>query len=385
MNAYYDVYQKFPNFYLNNINGGPISPIANRNYGVHVYNCKSNAFQVSNFNNSNLTYAQNQNLNSKYRMRFLIFQNGNDATGVKSYHPFTTNPNGFTSIPITASSLGMPLIDGQYYNVYVLLYVQSDEPTISSKYTFLRDFEFSFYYHTSVNPNVVEQKTFVGSKSGPIDNFPNAPGKNITISTIFNTVNMLFEGSTSNAIINRGFTFEEVDCNSVSLINSLCSVTEAGPWPSDPNNIYSVHDYCYNTIGPFSDPSLIGKCFKTTIWASNPCGVVSQSEHFKITGFSFKAPDNPELLKNPQTENDHLLIYPNPSDGIINIQGSAAIDQTINFKLIDVTGKIVASSKFPLKQGDFNIQLDKIDLKPGMYFTQFELNNQPVMQKIIIK
>ncbi len=68
-------------------------------------------------------------------------------------------------------------------------------------------------------------------------------------------------------------------------------------------------------------------------------------------------------------------IYPNPTTGIIHIEG-----QVVNgiFKIYDVNQRLVSS-------GNLHTKTISVDLAPGLYFLQIENNHTKAVEKIIIK
>lgn len=78
-------------------------------------------------------------------------------------------------------------------------------------------------------------------------------------------------------------------------------------------------------------------------------------------------------------------IYPNPADGILNIQiSSSAIDKGVSIRLFNLLGQKVFEIDPPRNQ---TLVLERITLDHlpnGIYFLAAEINNQMTMQKITI-
>ncbi|MBN2893984.1 MAG: carboxypeptidase regulatory-like domain-containing protein [Bacteroidales bacterium] len=104
-------------------------------------------------------------------------------------------------------------------------------------------------------------------------------------------------------------------------------------------------------------------------------GFNNYSSSFTVDGID----DNVDVVMTPLslTENNvSLLIYPNPSTGIINI-----------VSMSPTTIRIISPSGVIVYQGEIvsNGQIDMRSYSKGLYFINYELNGKTMYQKIIIK
>jgi hypothetical protein len=89
-------------------------------------------------------------------------------------------------------------------------------------------------------------------------------------------------------------------------------------------------------------------------------------------------------------ENDMNLValsqnIPNPANGntIINYQLAAA--STVNFEVVDITGKLVYSQNMGMKNaGNHSINIDASVLAPGAYFYSLTVGNYKTTKKMIV-
>jgi len=89
----------------------------------------------------------------------------------------------------------------------------------------------------------------------------------------------------------------------------------------------------------------------------------------------------PEILAVANNfENSKISIYPNPSDGVVNLSISSALNKLTSATIIDVTGKIVQTLSINNKtQLEFNITTK------GFYFIKFyEGSNNTFNHKLVI-
>lgn len=80
----------------------------------------------------------------------------------------------------------------------------------------------------------------------------------------------------------------------------------------------------------------------------------------------------------PTVESLDVKIWPNPSDGLINIQiGSNELKTTI--KIIDLSGKLIFTSLF-----NGVVHIHDLNLSPGVYLVNVINNNQKLTKQLII-
>lgn len=71
-----------------------------------------------------------------------------------------------------------------------------------------------------------------------------------------------------------------------------------------------------------------------------------------------------------ESTNLEVGVYPNPADDVLNVRFSNLNEATIDYSIVDITGKQVASQmNFPAMGGQF--QLNVSDLAPGVYMINF--------------
>ena len=82
---------------------------------------------------------------------------------------------------------------------------------------------------------------------------------------------------------------------------------------------------------------------------------------------------------------DGLLVYPNPTAGILNIEFST--HATINFSvtITDVIGQYVSLDSQRLFSGTYKKEFDFSSFAKGMYFINIQINNNTVNKKIILE
>ncbi|WP_040248611.1 M28 family peptidase [Psychroserpens mesophilus] len=79
--------------------------------------------------------------------------------------------------------------------------------------------------------------------------------------------------------------------------------------------------------------------------------------------------------------NNQIRISPNPSDGFLEIAFNDPLEETVEFKLVDMLGKQVYETK--LSQQRQTISIDKLAAAP--YFAVFKLENKRFIKRLIIE
>ena len=93
-----------------------------------------------------------------------------------------------------------------------------------------------------------------------------------------------------------------------------------------------------------------------------------------------------ENCKNSLAEDQlfkNLIIYPNPSTGILNINASSNSFE-INLVLMTLNGSIVYYDKMNSKQGGITKQIDLSRFAKGVYFVRLYNSNQNIIKKIML-
>ena len=105
-------------------------------------------------------------------------------------------------------------------------------------------------------------------------------------------------------------------------------------------------------------------------------GLNVQQQFVSITqsGISTDINDNAE---------DEIVIYPNPSKGIIYFKqnDSNSISRMFLVSVYDITGKTVVEKRI----NESNKELDLTLLEKGLYFVKFQLDNNVFVKKIILE
>ena len=86
------------------------------------------------------------------------------------------------------------------------------------------------------------------------------------------------------------------------------------------------------------------------------------------------------VLANEDFRLNTIAIYPNPSNGIFNIN-LGEINPTL-IEVYDVSGKIILSKK-DIKSSNFETSIDLTSAAQGIYFVKIEADNQQIVKRII--
>ena len=84
-----------------------------------------------------------------------------------------------------------------------------------------------------------------------------------------------------------------------------------------------------------------------------------------------------------EENNFSLNIYPNPSDGIYQLEYINAVNGGINIDVFDITGNKIVANTITQEEGVIN--LDITNVAPGLYFIKATLSNGETVIKEIIK
>jgi hypothetical protein len=79
-----------------------------------------------------------------------------------------------------------------------------------------------------------------------------------------------------------------------------------------------------------------------------------------------------------------VTYYPNPSDGHINFIAAGLTAKQIEFKIVDVFGRVVFSQNFNTSATEYKNQIDISSLAKGIYFIQLKSGNESRVDRIIL-
>lgn len=80
-----------------------------------------------------------------------------------------------------------------------------------------------------------------------------------------------------------------------------------------------------------------------------------------------------------------LVVYPNPSDEVINVEITVPVTRDLRASLIDPTGRIIRDITPTLVVGETEFRIDCQGLTPGSYYLLIRTGNKSYTKKIILK
>ena len=79
-----------------------------------------------------------------------------------------------------------------------------------------------------------------------------------------------------------------------------------------------------------------------------------------------------------------MKAYPNPiSNGFLQIDFTAAKEQTTSLRMVNVLGQVVLSTEMDSVVGENNYQFDMSNLANGTYLLQVEIGEVSLTKKIV--
>lgn len=142
----------------------------------------------------------------------------------------------------------------------------------------------------------------------------------------------------------------------------------------DPPSAYEIArndfvDSLQNNRNPFVD-SIQFACY------------IDFSNMTKIGGMP--APCNTASITEQDQNNDLIMLAPNPSKGTFTAYYTAAKEQNVSLKLIDVTGRMVYNDEVKLNRGVNPIALKLENLNKGIYLFEFTTQQGKQVVKLVI-
>lgn len=85
------------------------------------------------------------------------------------------------------------------------------------------------------------------------------------------------------------------------------------------------------------------------------------------------------------TERNSFDLYPNPSNGAINVTYASSVEGMVNVRVFDLVGKAVADYNFSVNEGENFINLDLSSLEKGLYVVEVLQGETSSTAKVILK
>jgi hypothetical protein len=85
----------------------------------------------------------------------------------------------------------------------------------------------------------------------------------------------------------------------------------------------------------------------------------------------------------PEATNE-IAVYPNPSQGQINIIYNASKNEEINITINDLNSEVIFNRTMSAVEGINNYELDISKLRPGIYFVNIVSSDKKIVKKIIL-
>jgi len=80
---------------------------------------------------------------------------------------------------------------------------------------------------------------------------------------------------------------------------------------------------------------------------------------------------------------NELIIYPNPGNGVFNIQLAESEDVEIN--IYDQTGRVILAKSISEQTSGILFQIDLSKYEPGIYFAKFSTQDRVTTQKLFVQ
>ena len=88
-------------------------------------------------------------------------------------------------------------------------------------------------------------------------------------------------------------------------------------------------------------------------------------------------------ISNTSTISDNINVFPNPSNGIINIQITSQ-SSNAQLRIMDASGKLIHNERINTLNGQYNNSIDLSNNSKGVYSLQIITNNQVITKKVVL-
>jgi len=231
----------------------------------------------------------------------------------------------------------------------------------------------------------------VGQKSFVVNTYNNNPKFSTTTAhtngTNYFTVSTTVVDQTANT--QPGFTYQWDILNTNTSLNTggyqpcwwhNLSAQEKFPGYNGTNSVDCVALPSEGHFPTFQTYKIVRSTWNTYCSVKKDSAIVTNSGS-RIGNF-----DNESSFTN--TDKSVLMIYPNPSNGLVKIHVLNSTDKSYKFEVCDVYGKIIFKKEEENKQNnDFmtELNLNEFNLSNGLYILKVKTDNQILSKRIIIE
>ena len=94
---------------------------------------------------------------------------------------------------------------------------------------------------------------------------------------------------------------------------------------------------------------------------------------------------NGDLIREPETAEKNISVYPNPSTGLVNLSLSGFNGKKTNLTVVNVIGTVVYQEVLPIADGRINKTLDMSKSANGLYYIKLQADDYTEIRKIVLK
>jgi hypothetical protein len=113
-------------------------------------------------------------------------------------------------------------------------------------------------------------------------------------------------------------------------------------------------------------------------------GMNSKGEVLKKDGFTVNILSQEELGVSSIEKTTNVVLYPNPTNGIVTVALTNIINAPIEIKVLNAYGQEVLGSKDGISTSNSHIQLDMNGFKHGIYFVQISMGDKMTTKKLFL-
>lgn len=119
-------------------------------------------------------------------------------------------------------------------------------------------------------------------------------------------------------------------------------------------------------------------------YPSSSCGNYTYGE---VEDYSVVITGNaqrPMGVENNSSLIGQVVLYPNPSDGIVNISFDASASGVASIRIADVIGKVIINQKVTVSEGGNKFMFDLADYSKGIYFVELNDESSRTVQRLVL-
>lgn len=94
--------------------------------------------------------------------------------------------------------------------------------------------------------------------------------------------------------------------------------------------------------------------------------------------------ESADAINEPVAAENNMIVYPNPTDGIVNVSFNGASNSTATVRITDMVGRIITSRNVTVTEGNNKVSFDMTQYSKGVYLVELSNESSHSVQRLML-